>query len=183
MTYCMHNNAFDLLFFKHISVLLVLLWMKTVYFTSRSSYSCVRHQSTVWDGRSLKAAVYLKMPSITDSQGTRGSLECRGCVKVVYMFQGHTVHVTMFWAMTFDPSPTAAHRAARPTAAPCAEVTLKAWRSAVYILLLITLPFFTHQLTLVNLSEGCLALLWYFLGIAYPTQTSVCMRQSKQSQK
>ncbi len=70
--------------------------MKTVYFTSRSSYSGVRHQSAVWDGRSLKAAVYLKMPSITDSQGTRDSLECRGCVKVVCMFQGHTVHVTMF---------------------------------------------------------------------------------------
>ncbi len=112
-------------------------------------------------GRSLKAAVYLKMPSVTDSQGTRGSLEwmeglCEGGVYVPRPY----VRVTMFWAMNFDPSPTAANCAARPTAAPCAEVTLKAWCSAVYILLLTTLPF-TRQLTLVNLSKGHLALLWY----------------------
>lgn len=45
-----------------------------------------------------------------------------------------------------------------------------------------TLLSFTHQLTLVNLSEGRLALLWCFFSIAYPTQTSVCMWQLKQSQ-
>lgn len=98
------HAAFDLLFFKHISVLLVLLWWRLCT-SPVDLLTAVWHQSAVWDGRSLKAAVYLKMPSITDSQGTRGSLECRGCVKVVCMFQGHTVHVTMFWAMTFDPLP------------------------------------------------------------------------------
>lgn len=60
--------------------------MKLVCFTSRSSYICVRHQSAVWGGRSLKAAVYLKMLSVTDSQGTRGSPKCRGCVEVTGVY-------------------------------------------------------------------------------------------------
>lgn len=146
---CLHHATLHLIYSCSSTFQCCLLLWWRLCFTSRSSYSCVRHQSAV----SLKAPVYLKMPSITDSQGTRGSLECRGGVYVPRPYRpcDHVLSHDLWHLPTV---------LARSTAAPCAEVTLKAWRSAVYILLLTTLPFI-RQLTLVNLSEGHLALLWY----------------------